>query len=79
MKDLIFILLFCPIFHNSLGQTGELVKTFPQSTPEQQGISSATLDSMMLFIKNTNQNIHHLTIIRNNHTILDADICQAFC
>ena len=28
----------------------------------------------MLFIKNTNQNIHHLTIIRNNQTVLDADI-----
>src|SRR4051812_28144574 len=37
-------------------------------------MSSLVLDSMMLFVKNTNQNIHHLTIIRNNHTLLDADI-----
>jgi CubicO group peptidase (beta-lactamase class C family) len=29
---------------------------------------------MLLFIKNTNQNIHHLTIIRNNQSVLDADI-----
>jgi CubicO group peptidase (beta-lactamase class C family) len=29
---------------------------------------------MMFFIKNTNQNIHHITIIRNNQTVLDADI-----
>ena len=74
MKVIIFIFLFFPVFHNSFGQTSELLKTFPLSSPEQQGISSVTLDSMLLFIKNTNQNIHHLTIIRNNQTVLDTDI-----
>ena len=70
-----FILLFCLSFHCSLfGQATNLLQTFPLSSPEQQGINSSVLDSMMLFIKNTNQNIHHLTIIRNNHTVLDADI-----
>ncbi len=37
-------------------------------------MNSLVLDSMMLFIKNTNQNIHHLTIIRNKQTVLDAEI-----
>ena len=73
MKILIFIFLFFPVY-NSFGQAAELFKTFPQSSPEQQGSSSVTLDSMLLFIKNTNQNIHHITIIRNDQTVLDADI-----
>ena len=59
---------------NSYGQTGKLLKIFLRASPEQQGMSSLVLDSLMLFIKNTNQNIHHLTIIRNNQTVLDADI-----
>jgi len=59
---------------NTYGQKGELPVLFPLSTPEQQGIRSAVLDSMLLFIKNTGQNIHHLTIIRNDQTVLDADI-----
>ena len=67
-------LLFLAFRFNLYGQKNILLKIFPVNTPEQQGISSAVLDSMMLFIKNTNQNIHHLTIIRNNKTILGADI-----
>lgn len=55
-------------------QTGQLSKVFPISPPEQQGVSSVTLDSMMQFIVGTQQNLHHLTIIKNKHTILDADI-----
>jgi CubicO group peptidase (beta-lactamase class C family) len=75
MKVIIFIFLLFQVFHyNSFGQKSKLLETFPLSSPEQQGISSSTLDSMMLFIKKTNQNIHHLTIIRNNQTVLDADI-----
>lgn len=66
-------LFWTPCF-NSYGQASKLLKIFPASSPEQQGVNSLVLDSMMLFIKNTNQNIHHLTIIRNNQTILDADI-----
>ena len=74
-KIFIIALLFFSIYHfNSFGQKSKLISIFPLSSPEQQGINSATLDSMMLFIKNSNQNVHHLTIIRNNHTILDADI-----
>jgi CubicO group peptidase (beta-lactamase class C family) len=69
------VILFFPIFHHiSYGQKKEFLQTFPLATPEQQGMSSAVLDSMMLFIKNTNQNIHHITIIRNNHTVINADI-----
>ncbi len=73
-KIFFFVTLFflTPRF-NSYGQTNKLLKIFPASSPEQQGMSSLVLDSMMLFIKNTNQNIHHLTIIRNNQTVLDAD------
>lgn len=72
---LISLFLFSSIIHTtSFGQKITVVRTFPLSTPEEQGISSATLDSLMLFIKNTNQNIHQLTIIRNNRTILYADI-----
>ena len=37
-------------------------------------MSSLFLDSLMLFIKNTNQNIHHITIIKNNKTVLDVDL-----
>lgn len=75
LKTLTFVtLLFLTPRFNSYGQTSKLLKTFPASSPEQQGMSSLVLDSMMLFIKNTNQNIHHLTIIRNNQTVLDADI-----
>lgn len=68
------MLLFWTSHFNSYGQTSKLFKSFPSSPPEQQGMSSLVLDSVMLFIKNTNQNIHHLTIIRNNKTVLDADI-----
>ncbi|MEO5583383.1 MAG: serine hydrolase, partial [Saprospiraceae bacterium] len=68
------IVLFWTSHFNSYGQTSKLYKNFPSSPPEQQGMNSLVLDSMMLFIKNTNQNIHHLTIIRNNQTVLDADI-----
>ncbi len=67
-------LLFSILHYNSYGQTGKLLKNFPASSPEHQGVSSLILDSLMLFIKNTNQNIHHLTIIRNNQTVLDADV-----
>jgi CubicO group peptidase (beta-lactamase class C family) len=67
-------LLFGTPHLNLYGQASKLLKIFPASSPEQQGMSSSVLDSMMLFIKNTNQNIHHLTIIRNNQTVLDADI-----
>jgi CubicO group peptidase (beta-lactamase class C family) len=67
-------LLFGTPYLNLYGQTSKLLKIFPASSPEQQGMSSSVLDSMMLFIKNTNQNIHHLTIIRNNQTVLNADI-----
>ena len=70
----IVILSFLTFSYTSYGQKKQLFKIFPLNTPEQQGISSAVLDSMMLFIKNTNQNIHHITIIRNNQTVLDADI-----
>src|SRR5215211_1035657 len=62
-----------PGFH-SQAQTSEVLNIFPSGLPEQQGMSSSVLDSMMLFIKNTSQNIHHLTIIRNRQTVLDADI-----
>ena len=68
------VLLFLAFRFTSLGQTNKLRKLFPSSSPELQGMSSSVLDSMMLFIKNTNPNIHHLTIIRNNKTVLDADI-----
>jgi len=57
-----------------MGQNAKLLETFPISSPEQQGINSSVLDSMLLFIMNTNQNIHHLTIIRNNQTVLATDI-----
>jgi CubicO group peptidase (beta-lactamase class C family) len=70
---LVVFLLFPTIHYTSFGQKSKLPETFPLSSPEQQGVSSRTLDSMMHFIKNTNQNIHHLTIIRNNYTILDVD------
>jgi CubicO group peptidase (beta-lactamase class C family) len=69
----ITLLSWTPRF-NSYGQESKLLKNFPASSPEQQGMCSLVLDSMMLFIKNTNQNIHHLTIIRNDQTVLDADI-----
>jgi Beta-lactamase len=75
LKIFFFVtLLFGTPRFNLYGQAGKLLKIFPASSPEQQGMSSLVLDSMMLFIKNTNQNIHHLTIVRNNQTILDADI-----
>jgi CubicO group peptidase (beta-lactamase class C family) len=73
-KVLLFISLLLTSRPNSYGQAGNLFKIFPASSPEQQGMSSLVLDSMMLFIKNTNQNIHHITIIRNDQTVLDADI-----
>jgi CubicO group peptidase (beta-lactamase class C family) len=58
---------------NLYSQTSKLFKNFPATSPEQQGMSSAVLDSLMLFVKNAGQNIHHLTIIRNNQTVIDAD------
>jgi len=66
--------LFSLLYLHSYAQTAKLLKDFPASSPEQQGINSSVLDSLMLFIKNTNQNIHHLTIVRNHQTVLDADI-----
>ncbi len=75
LKALVFVtLLGWSLCFGSYGQTSKLLKTFPANSPEQQGISSLVLDSLMLFIKNANQNIHHLTIIRNSQTVLDADI-----
>lgn len=68
------VVLLLTFHYNLSGQQKELFKTFPLTTPELQGISAAVLDSMMLFIKNTNQNVHHITLVRNNRTILDADI-----
>ena len=72
-NSLFLTLLFTTINFYSYGQTRVLFKSFPVSTPEEQGISSQVLDSLMYFVKSTNQNIHHLTILRNNHTILDTD------
>jgi len=43
-------------------------------SPERQGIRSETLDSLLLFLQNTHQNIHHLSIIRNDRMILRTDI-----
>ncbi len=60
--------------NSASGQTGRLFQDFPSSIPEKQGINSGTLDSMLRFIRETNQNIHHLTIIRNERTVVDADI-----
>ncbi|HLA52198.1 MAG TPA: serine hydrolase domain-containing protein [Flavitalea sp.] len=68
---LFFLLGSC---YSASGQTNRVLEDFPFSTPEKQGINSGTLDSMLRFIRETNQNIHHLTIIRNEHTIVDADI-----
>jgi len=74
VKPLLALLTFLIILRlHSSGQPAKLPETFPFSSPEQQGINSGTLDSMLLFIKETNQNIHHLTIIRNVHTVFDAD------
>jgi CubicO group peptidase (beta-lactamase class C family) len=75
LKNFAFLTLLFLILHPYLyGQTDRLLKDFPASSPERQGMSSLVLDSLMLFIKNTNQNIHHLTIIRNNRTVLDANV-----
>src|SRR5829696_632012 len=75
LRFLVVILLhFCLFPFSTMGQNAKLLETFPISSPEQQGINSSVLDSMLLFIMNTNQNIHHLTIIRNNQTVLATDI-----
>ena len=63
----------CTFYLQSYSQEEKLFKIFPLSSPELQGLNSSTLDSLLLFVRNTNQNIHHLTIIRNHHTVLDAD------
>ncbi len=55
-------------------QTSRTLKQFPPSSPEQQGMSAPVLDSLLRFIRDTNQNIHHLTIIRNHSTVLDVDV-----
>lgn len=74
LKVLSFVLLLFPLSdYECLGQEAKLLTLFPVSSPEQQGIRSATLDSLMRFIQNSHQNIHQLIIIRNNHTILEAD------
>lgn len=75
LKKLTIVTLLSQILcFSSHGQTSIVLKIFPASSPEQQGMSSSVLDSMLLFIKNTNQNIHHITIIKNRQTVLDADI-----
>src|SRR5882724_3558600 len=63
------LLLFILFSLHAAGQN-----IFPRSSPEQQGVSSGVLDSLMRWIQDTKQNIHQITIIRNNRTILDADI-----
>ncbi len=70
----ISILVFNLNICGSYAQNKTLLQIFPVTTPERQGISSSILDSMFYFIKSTHQNIHHITIIRNNHTVIDADI-----
>ena len=69
----IAVILTCTFYLQSYSQQSKLIRIFTLSIPEQQGLSSSTLDSLLLFVRNTNQNIHHLTIIRNHHTVLDAD------
>lgn len=73
-KIIILSAFVLPLFNYSLAQTNRLTETFPLSSPEQQGISSNVLNRMMLFIKDSNQNIHHLIIIRNGYAVLDADV-----
>jgi CubicO group peptidase (beta-lactamase class C family) len=70
---LVILALLITSCEHSSGQTSRPLEIFPFSSPEQQGISSPTLDSMLRFIKETNQNIHQLTIIRNDHTVFDAN------
>lgn len=75
LQHFIFATLLIAVSHSLLhGQTNEVLQSFPSSSPEQQGVSSAVLDSLLLFIKNTHQNIHHFTIIRDKRTVLDTDI-----
>ena len=71
---LIVTLSFAIFSCNNLEQISKSPGTFPESSPEQQGMSSLLLDSLMRFIADTRQNIHHLTIIRNNKTVLDSDV-----
>ena len=74
LKSLVVMITLLTVsLDNASAQTDRILKIFPLSIPEQQGISSGTLDSMLRFIYETNQNIHHLTIIRNDYTVLDAD------
>src|SRR4026209_601961 len=62
----VFALIFsCTFYLQSYSQEEKLFKIFPLSSPELQGLNSSTLDSLLLFVRNTNQNIHHVTIIRN--------------
>src|SRR5580692_7303638 len=42
------------------------------SSPEEQGINSATLADAIKRVKQHGDNIHSLLIIKNNHIVLDA-------
>jgi CubicO group peptidase (beta-lactamase class C family) len=70
----LFILVILTLHFSAFAQSNRLSETFPSGIPEQHGVNSIVLDSMMQFIKQTNQNIHHLTIIRNKQTMLDVDV-----
>ena len=44
------------------------------SSPEEQGINSATLADALKTAKQNGDNIHSLLIIKNNHIVLDASL-----
>lgn len=72
-NSLLTTLVFTTLSFYSFGQKSLGTKTFPNSTPEEQGMSSLVLDSLIQYVITTNQNIHNLTIIRNNHLVLNTD------
>ncbi|MEW6737152.1 MAG: serine hydrolase [Acidobacteriota bacterium] len=74
---LILSIHFCPIqafgYQRSLSQHQRTTNWLPVSTPEEQGMNSESLIKMFDYIEKNRVNIHNITIIRNDHIVLNAD------
>lgn len=89
-QDFAFIQLFWELLNRKTGELGkvdfqpqkpafdslsETEQPFPRSTPEEQGLSSAMLCSMMQdLIRNPHVGLHQITVVRHGHIVYEAGV-----
>ncbi len=63
---LFFVTILTPAFSHAGSDA------WPTSSPEDQGVDSAKLADLLEYIKNNGVSVNSITIVRNNHLIMDA-------